>query len=223
MLTFVQENSLVILLSAGTGFTFWWLWRQRGKLRIKWYAALILALIHTLVGVACVKIFAVLETFDFSSFGGMSLFGAIFFLPLAYFVGAKLTKRRVSEVFDVFTPCVVFTLLCARVNCLFSGCCLGQRIPGSDMLRWPTRELEIVFYIALLTWLILKERKGYVTGIFYPAYMFAYGLVRFVLEFFRESSSPIIFHLSHIWAAVTLCLGLSIYAEISRKAKKRKS
>ncbi len=98
---------------------------------------------------------------------GQSLFGSIFLLPLFYFAGAKIFRRRIGDVFDVFTMCTVTTLLFARIACIFSGCCYGMLLPGSESVRWPTRELELVFYIILLIVLyrkiavsLIKEKYG---------------------------------------------------------------
>lgn len=217
----ISEHSLLLLLSAGTLFTLFWLLRYKDRLRMRWWAAIPLAVAHTLVGVLTVKVFAVLETLDLSNIGNMSLFGGVFFMPLAYFLGAKLSRRDTADVFDVFTPCMVFTVMCARINCIISGCCHGTVIPGTDGLQWPTREAEILYYLILLVILYRKTEKQEDRGLLYPIYMMSYGAVRFFIEGFRASSSTSIFHISHIWAAIAFCLGLSIYIEM--KGKKTKS
>ncbi len=214
MIEFLKNNSLLVLLIVGAAFTFWRLLTQRRLLRINWVAALSLSILHTLIGVACVKVFAVLETLDFSQVGATSLFGAVFFLPLVYFAAGKLFKRKLAAVFDVFTPCVIFTLLCARINCIISGCCLGVYINGASGLRYPTREMEVLFYVVLLGYLFWKERKGRLPGWQYPFYMAAYGVFRFVTEFFRDSRSDGLFHISHLWAAISVIVGYAIYAEL---------
>lgn len=217
---------LLLLLLLGTAFTFGWTMRNRDRLRYQWYAALPLALLHTLVGVACVMLFAKLENIGRPvSPGAMSLFGAIFFLPLFYFLLAKLTKRKTADVFDVFAVSMGFTLLCARVNCIFSGCCLGACITGADGPRWPTREIEIAFYAVFLTILIVRILKQKNHGEIYPLYMVSYGAFRFVIEFFREpgAGAPLIgvLHISHIWAILSVILGLSIYFEVQKRYSKK--
>lgn len=122
MMSWLQTNSLYLLLTAGTIFNVFWLYRMRRQLQMKWYAVLILSVLHTAIGVCSVKVFAFLESGDI---GNMSLFGGVFFMPAAYWLGAKLTKRPYCKVCDVFTPCMLFTLMCARVNCIVAGCCSG--------------------------------------------------------------------------------------------------
>ena len=57
----MSGHSLLLLLSAGTLFSFLWLMQFRGRLNMKWYAALPIAICHTLVGVICVKAFALIR------------------------------------------------------------------------------------------------------------------------------------------------------------------
>ncbi len=222
MIDFILEHSLWFLLLIGTGFTLYWLMRHREMLRVSLGSALLLGILHTLVGVLCVKVFAVMETLDFSQVGSMSLFGAVFFLPVLYWLGAKLFKRKASLVFDVFTPCMVFTLLCARVNCLLSGCCLGALIPGTEGWRYPTRELEILFYIVLLIYFWRQDKKLEVQGALYPFYMMVYGAFRFLVEFFRNAQTDSLLHISHLWAVIAFLVGVTVYLELRAPKGKTK-
>ena len=218
----LSTHSLLLLLSAGTLFSFLWLMQFRGRLNMKWYAALPIAICHTLVGVICVKAFAFMETgFDSDSLGNMSLFGGVFFMPLLYLAGAKLTKRKAADVCDAFTGCMILMVMCARVNCILSGCCTGLRIPGTQM-RFPTRETEVIYYVVMLLLLIPRVKKDERPGSIYPLYMATYGVFRFINEFFRTSSSETLFHLSHVWAAIAFAAGLSIYIEINARNHQRK-
>ena len=213
-----DKITLLAVLTVGTAFTFLWLLLCKERLRIKWYAVLILSVLHTAIGVCSVKVFAFLESGDI---GNMSLFGGVFFMPAAYWLGAKLTKRPYCKVCDVFTPCMLFTLMCARVNCIVAGCCSGLVIPGTHF-HFPTRELEIFYYIVMLILLIPRVKKSKNPGSIYPLYMASSGAFRFIDEFFRTSSTGMLFHLSHVWAAIAFAAGLSIYIEINARNHQRK-
>lgn len=213
MMLWIQTNSLYLLLTAGTIFDVFWLYSVRRQLQMKWCAVLLLSVLHTVVGVCSVKVFAFLESGDI---GNMSLFGGVFFMPVAYWLGARLTKRPYGKVCDVFAICMLFTVMCARINCIVSGCCMGLYIPGMHF-RFPTRELEILYYIVMLILLIPRVKKGRNPGGIYPLYMASYGAFRFADEFFRTSSTGMLFHLSHVWAAIAFAVGLSVYIEISAK------
>lgn len=220
MLSFLKGHSLLLLLILAAVFTIVWLWLMRERLSAKPYSLVLLAIVHVLYGVFTVKIFAFAEAgFDQSSAGNMSLFGAVFLMPPAYWLGAKLFKRDPRVVFDVFAVCMIFTLLCARCNCLIAGCCQGKLIPGSEA-RYPTREIEIVFYLVLLEVLIYRLRKKKANGALYPIYMVSYGVLRFVLEFFRESDQLSTLHRAHYWSILSLVLGLLALFILRKKTKK---
>ncbi len=221
MLQLLKDNSLWILLAVGTAFSCYWLIRNKDKIKIEWWSAVILAILHTVIGVLSVKAFAVIETLDFSRKSGMSLFGGVFFMPVLYIIGAKLFKRKVGTVTDVFTPCMIFTVMCARVNCIIAGCCLGAFVPGTSF-RYPTRELEIVFYIILLSYFLFWQKKLKPIGSMYPLYMALYGVFRFVCEFFRYSSSGSVLHISHLWALISFMVGVAIYSELTLNKKSNK-
>lgn len=225
MIIWFNRNILWIVLAIATVFGYFWLSSHKQKLRIGEGAALLLAVVHTLVGVICVKVFAFLEG---GGPGSMSLFGAVFFMPVFYFVAAKLTKRSVADVFDIFVMLIIFTLMCSRLNCLAAGCCLGSLIPGTEALRWPNRQMEIGFYLVLLIFLGRKVGKRQYTGKIYPMYMMAYGVFRFLVEWLRESENLVgFFHISHIWALVSIGVGAYIYCKLSEvkqnDSKRRKA
>ena len=220
LLTWLSDHALILLLGCGTLFNVYWLHRCRERLHLRWPSVLLLSVLHTVLGVLSVKVFALFETGNFSN---MSLFGGVFFMPLFYWGVAKLAKQKAADVFDVFTICLVFTLMCARLNCMISGCCLGAHIPieGLTHLRFPTRELELLFYVLLLSRLWRKVVTGSARGMIYPIYMISYGIFRFVTETLRFSDrTDSILHVSHLWALLSLGIGISIYGELRKKEKK---
>lgn len=220
LLTWLSDHALILLLGCGTLFNVYWLHRCRERLHLRWLSVLLLSVLHTVLGVLSVKVFALFETGNFSN---MSLFGGVFFMPLFYWGVAKLAKQKAADVFDVFTICLVFTLMCARLNCMISGCCLGAHIPieGLTHLRFPTRELELLFYVILLSRLWRKVLSGSARGMIYPIYMISYGIFRFVTETLRFSDrTNSILHVSHLWALLSLGIGISIYGELRKKEKK---
>lgn len=220
LFTWLTDHALILLLGCGTLFNVYWLHRCRERLHLRWPSVLLLSVLHTVLGVLSVKVFALFESGDFSN---MSLFGGVFFMPLFYWGVAKLAKQKAADVFDVFTICLVFTLMCARLNCIISGCCLGAYIPieGLTHLRFPTRELELLFYVILLSRLWRKVLSGSARGMIYPIYMISYGIFRFVTETLRFSDrTDSILHISHLWALLSLGVGISIYGELRKKEKK---
>lgn len=210
------HNSLAVLLCTATIVSTLWLFRANGRLGLKPWQIALLAVTHTLLGLLSVKIFAVIEGLgDASAIGNMSLFGGMAFLPIFYAALARFGRLDVSDVFDVLTVCLVGTLFFARINCIVSGCCLGAFIPGTG-IRYPTRELELVFYVALLAYLIPCVLSGRRRGQVFPIYMVSYGCFRFLTEFFRvEEAVAGPFHGAHLWSVIAVVLGCSILAEFS--------
>lgn len=223
MLEALQDHSLTILLALATCISFAWLLRVGRRIGLNAPGAALVAVLHTVLGVLSVMAFAIIEGFgDLSVVGNMSLFGGVFFMPLYYLAVAKITKSPIADVFDVLTVPLVLTLMLARINCIISGCCLGAMIEGTD-LRWPTREIEIVFYLAFLAIVGRRVLQGVTHGEAFPLYMISYGVFRFICEFFRYSVTAMgPFHVSHIWALITFTLGVSILMELrSRQNAKR--
>lgn len=219
MVDFIVRYRLYLILAVATAFGYFWISQFKEKLRIKEWMALLISVLHTFIGVICVKVFAFLE----SGAEGMSLYGAIFFLPVIYYVSAKLTKRSVADVFDIFTVCTAVTLLFSRFNCLIAGCCQGLVIPGTDATRFPTREAEILFYVVLYIAIRKKVGKQKYSGKIYPYYMISYGAFRFVTEFFRESEIMFgWFHISHVWSLLAIAIGVVVVCFMNRSNRSKR-
>lgn len=62
----------------------------------KWYALLIISVLSIVYGLTTVKFFAFLESAGAEKSANMSIFGAVFFMPIALFVGALIFRRRVT-------------------------------------------------------------------------------------------------------------------------------
>ncbi len=212
LISFIDEHFLLTLLGMGGIATYVWVDMHGERLGIGHFAALVLTAACVFAGVACVKAFAFMESSG-SAKGAMSLFGAVFFMPVLFVLGAKAFGRDAARVCDVLTPCMVFTVMCARINCLHAGCCHGIPIGGTG-LQWPTREIEIVYYVVFLVAVCGRVHAGVTRGEVYPEYMATYGAMRFCVEWVRYTSSHLIFHAAHVWALLSLCLGASMYFEI---------
>lgn len=209
---FKNNYIIIILLSIATVLCFVWLFFfNKEKLKAKTWEIILIVFLHTLLGVGFVKLFAIMEAgFNASKAGSMSLYGGIFFMPILYFIYAKLKKLPVGLVFDTFVVCLAATLMIARINCLFSGCCLGKFIDSNYTVRFPSREIELAaqaIFVGLAIFFIMRNKLG---SKLYPAYMVYYGVFRFIIEFFRESSTEGPFHIAHLWSAIAVIAGVTI-------------
>lgn len=201
------ENALYILVLIGTAFTFVWLWSFREVLDLSASYILVITAAYTIMDAVCVKLFAVLEHWDLSAVTGMSLFGAVFFMPGVIWALAKICHVKPGLLFDISTPGFIFMFMCGRINCLICGCCYGTYL--TDTLRWPVREGEIALYVILLIIFCVRLKKKQFTGTYYPVFLISYGIFRFAAEFVRYyEDQPYLWHRGHLCALIALAAGI---------------
>jgi phosphatidylglycerol---prolipoprotein diacylglyceryl transferase len=134
--------------------------------------------------------------------GGMSFHGGLLGVMAAMAWFAHSRKRPFLEVMDVITPCVPTGLAAGRVGNFINGELWGRAadpsLPwamvfpqsGTAIPRHPSQlyqfALEGLLLFALLWWYGQRERaRGQVAA----AFVFGYGVLRFVAEYFREPDS----------------------------------
>jgi len=134
--------------------------------------------------------------------GGMSFHGGMLGVIVAMALWARSRGRHFLEVMDVVAPCVPTGLAAGRIGNFINGELWGRpadpSLPwamvfpqsGSPVPRHPSQIyeflLEGLLLFALLWWYGLKERaRGQVAA----AFVFGYGVLRFIAEYFREPDS----------------------------------
>ena len=150
------------------------------------------------------------------TFIGGLIFGVGFFLIVYYIVWRKFDDKLI-KIMPIVPSCVTIAHAFGRIGCFIAGCCYG--IPTNSnygcyfdtaVKVHPTQIYEAVFLFilfAVVTILAFKLEFGYNMGI----YLIAYGVFRFVNEFFRGDDrgefvsgvSP-----SQFWAIVMVLLGV---------------
>lgn len=224
LIYWLEANILFVCLGLGTLVGCVWIFLFREKIEVKLWMIPLLSILNSMAGLICVKVFAGIENWGSPLSSGQSLFGGVLLLPIVYVAAAKVFRRRLCDVFDVFAMCTITTLLFARVACVFSGCCYGKLILASESVRWPTRELEILFYLVLLVFLYRKNHQNSLPGEIWPIYMISYGTFRFVEEWLREGDLVLgPFHYGHIWAVLSIIIGISIYFELRHQKNVKKT
>jgi len=130
--------------------------------------------------------------------GGMSFHGGMLGVIGAMAVFAWLRKRPFLQVTDLIAPCVPLGLASGRVGNFINGELWGRAadpsLPwamifpesGSDIPRHPSQIYQFLgegILLFILLWIFgRKERgRGQVSGLF----LIGYGLLRFIVEFFR--------------------------------------
>lgn len=127
--------------------------------------------------------------------GGLLLYGGILFHPIYMYCVSNFFKVERKTFFDFSTPPFILGVAIYRIGCFCGGCCCG--IPADwgfamahspEVLRVPTQLIELVFDVGIFVMLLIVERKNWFNGtkgILYPIFMVSYGVIRFVIEFFR--------------------------------------
>ncbi|MGC4395964.1 prolipoprotein diacylglyceryl transferase [Hydrogenophaga sp. T2] len=130
--------------------------------------------------------------------GGMSFHGGLIGVLLAQLWYARSRGRPFFEVMDFIAPCVPTGLAAGRVGNFINGELWGRvadpALPwgmvfrgAGDAPRHPSQVYQFLLeglLLFVLLWLYARQprRTGQVSG----AFLFGYGVFRFIAEFFRE-------------------------------------
>lgn len=153
-------------------------------------------------------------SFDFYSAGitamGGFIGGAITYIFTYFLIGKLYFKSRpkinyksqFNTIFRVAPMCITIAHAFGRIGCLFAGCCHGAYVGNTysfglvpryylsgNLIGYyiPTQAYESLFLFALFTVLsILYFRRSNITM---HIYLIAYGIWRFVIEFFRDDEA----------------------------------
>lgn len=134
--------------------------------------------------------------------GGMAFHGGLLGVITAMAVFAKRQGRHFFEVADLVAPCVPIGLAAGRVGNFINGELWGRAadasLPwamvfpesGSAIPRHPSQIYQFGMEGLLLFILLwLYARKPRAQGAVAGAFLFGYGLFRFIAEYFREPDS----------------------------------
>ena len=218
MLEFLTDNCKTLAVAVGLIVGFPLVWKRRDHVGYDhlWQIAL-LCVSYSVICVLGATVFCGIERVlsgEAFRLGGVSTYGMYFFAPIPYLIAFKGPRR--AGMTDLLALYAVPSLFLQRVCCLIAGCCQGNLIPGTEM-RWPTRELELVFYVLLFVYFLRKEKsETFIKGSLFPILMASYGAFRFLEEGFRDASGASFVHLAHLWSILALIVGISILVEMKR-------
>lgn len=161
-----------------------------------------------------------------ATFYGGLIGAAVVVLALYFGIGHfvfkdKLHIRQFNNMLSLVMPCIIVAHGFGRIGCLFAGCCYGALTDswvginmysdGAWGTRVPIQLFEALFLFALfgvLLFLLLKYKYEYTAS----AYLIAYGVWRFVIEYARDddrgASGIAILSPSQLTAIVLVLLGI---------------
>ena len=194
--------------------------------KLKWYQGLAIGLINLVILAIGAKLLYIAEQLEKVinnglSFNGFSLYGAIFIMPLAFYVNSKIFKLKSNNIALLSIIPLIVMLAFYRLDCYKNGCCGGILING---FRVPTQMIEAVSCLLLATiyYYFIYYKKNLNPNVYYSFYL-AYGSLRFIIEFFRERENLFwLISISHIWSLLSIILGLILIIK-SNQHKKEES
>lgn len=158
------------------------------------------------------------ENGKFVGLYGMSFHGGLIGAILFAYIFCKKKKLDFFGLADFLVPAIPLGYFWGRIGNFLGGEILGKHHNGffsvqfasdlSGLPRYPVQLFEAFgegILIFLVLWL-LRNKKN-LQGKFLGLYLFSYGMIRFLLEFFREPTNLALFGLT---TAQLLCLCMII-------------
>ena len=98
-------------------------------------------------------------------------------------------KAKDSEYMDFCTPAGILMLACIRIGCFMNGCCRGIGIWVKDKpFVYPVQLIECSLDLLLIGFIMMNWTGKRFRGLLYSLFMIGYGLIRFFIEFYRNTS-----------------------------------
>lgn len=179
------------------------------------------ACVLTVVGTAGTKLMVFIEN---GSWGGFSFYGAVFLVPVGMLLTGRCLRLSGGPLLDLCALGVCIMLALMKVNCLVSGCCGGRilflRADGTPV-RFPSQIVEGAVALLLMLVLLRLLRGGKYEGRIYPCFMVIYGIVRYILNFLRDTE-PVVWILpsGNIWSLLSIVVGVLWLISIQKHRNK---
>ncbi|MFC1501254.1 prolipoprotein diacylglyceryl transferase [Elusimicrobiota bacterium] len=140
--------------------------------------------------------------------GGLVFYGGLIFGGITGFTYTHLKKpKEIWLIADIFAPALAIGHFFGRIGCFFAGCCYGkecnlswavkfinpQSLAPLNVLLHPTQLYEALGNLIIIMCLIIYDKRKMFQGSVFAAYLFMYGFLRFIIEFFRGDDRGEIF------------------------------
>lgn len=132
--------------------------------------------------------------------GGLVFYGGFFLALLAITFYSRLHKLDLVRVLDTFAPALALAHICGRIGCFLNGCCYGTETSSPLGVIYPATSVAgqvlrgaavhpaqlyeaagLLIGFPFFFCLAKKGNRGFAMSI----YLIYYGILRFVVEFFR--------------------------------------
>lgn len=159
-------------------------------------------------------------------FGGLSFYGAVFLVPVAFLLVAPVLKVSYGKLMDLCAigECIMLALM--KVHCIIGNCCFGRELfvlPDGQPILFPSRIVEMAAALVIFCVLVRWAKVGKNQGQLYAWYLLLYGSSRFILNFFRAAwqdrngSIP----MGTIWSVIAVMIGIIMLWAARRRHQKK--
>lgn len=169
--------------------------------------------------------------------GGLVFYGGFAGGFLALLVFTKVNKIPLISALDLLVKPLILGQALGRLGCFSAGCCYGKptqsifgvifRNPDSLAPLFiplhPTQIYESVGDAVIFILLIFIGRRNPRTGAMFASYLIGYGILRFIVEFFRnDDRGPFLDSLSPSqWGSIlAIIIGISVWLFFKREKAK---
>jgi phosphatidylglycerol:prolipoprotein diacylglycerol transferase len=160
--------------------------------------------------------------------GGLVYYGGL--IAVMFFMSLYVKRKKMSllKLGDLFSPALALGHTIGRVGCFFAGCCYGREstlpwavaftnghhpITNARVCLHPTQLYEAFGNFLLFLFLHFYSKKKHRNGLLLVIYFMGYGVLRFVIEFFRGDHGRMQyfgFSTSQIISAMLFVIGVFI-------------
>lgn len=186
--------------------------------------AIVTSILLAIFGFVGAKILFIIENANYIlqnnveiGLGGVSFFGTVFFMPLIIPLIGKLMNVDALAYLDFCTPAGIIMLACIRCGCFMRGCCHGITIwVASSPLIFPTQLMECTVDFFLLDFILRLEKTHKFDNGRYAIFMGCYGIVRFIIEFLRDTPKTKWFLSNGQWFSI-ICILIMLFCLRSKR------
>lgn len=167
--------------------------------------------------------------------GGFVFYGGLIGGFAGLMLYCKIFKVKALKIMDIYAVALPLGHACGRVGCYLGGCCYGMKYDGPFSITYaegvlnygtpvgvplfPVQLLEAGLLFVLFLSLIFVYFKGKKLGECTAVYLYAYSVIRFILEYFRgdkERGSLLAFSTSQI-ISILIIIAVTVVVLIMRK------
>ena len=180
--------------------------------------------------------FDIANGFEYVGISGMSYHGGLIGVALSTVLFCRKRKIGVWAFADFFVPAVPLGYAFGRLGNFLNGELYGRvtsvawgmyfpQAPSVE-LRHPSQLYEMILEgLVLFVVLWSLRNKKLFDGYIFPIYLMGYGLVRFIIEFYRQPDAHIGFIAGQLSLGQVLCLvmigvGIGLFFYLKDKAQK---